>query len=78
VFFMQAGFGMLEVGSVRKKNQRNILTKNIVDAAIGAFSFWTVGYAFAFGTVGTTFDAATNTTVDDPGAFIGLSDFGLR
>ena len=36
VFFMQCGFAMLEVGSVSEKNTKNILMKNIGDAAIGA------------------------------------------
>ena len=31
------------------KNTKNILTKNVLDACIGALSFWLVGYAFAFG-----------------------------
>ena len=35
VFFMQTGFAMLEVGSVQAKNTKNILIKNIFDAAIG-------------------------------------------
>lgn len=50
VFLMQAGFGMLEVGSVRKKNSRNILIKNFMDASIGAIMWWFSGYAIAFGT----------------------------
>ena len=49
VFLMQAGFGMLEVGSVRKKNSRNILIKNFMDASIGAIMWWFSGYAIAFG-----------------------------
>ena len=39
VFWMQAGFALLEVGSVSKKNTKNILVKNIFDAcAPGPFS----------------------------------------
>ena len=43
VFFMQAGFGMVETGLVRSKNAGNVLMKNLID-----FSFATIGY-FAFG-----------------------------
>merc|ERR1719453_3058206 len=50
VFLMQAGFAMLEVGSVRKKNSKNILVKNFMDACIGAIMWWATGYAIAFGT----------------------------
>ena len=49
VFFMQAGFTFLEVGSVHMKNTKNILTKNLGDATIGALCFYLLGYAFAFG-----------------------------
>ena len=37
---MQAGFSMLETGTVREKNQINILYKNILDGAVAAFGFW--------------------------------------
>ena len=47
VFFMQAGFGMLEAGSVRTKNTRNILLKNLLDACIGALIWWAWGFAAA-------------------------------
>ena len=47
VFFMQAGFGMLEAGSVRTKNTRNILLKNLLDACIGAIIWWAWGFATA-------------------------------
>jgi len=50
VFFMQAGFAMLEVGSVQVKNTKNILVKNIFDATIAALFWWATGYALAFGT----------------------------
>jgi len=49
VFFMQAGFGMLEAGSVRAKNTKNILLKNILDACLGAIVWWCVGFGFAYG-----------------------------
>jgi len=61
VFFMQTGFAMLEVGSVSVKNTKNILIKNIFDAAIGAMCWWVFGFAFAMGSSG--------------GGFIGTSGF---
>mmetsp|Transcript_17288 Transcript_17288/g.42352 ORF Transcript_17288/g.42352 Transcript_17288/m.42352 type:complete len:500 (-) Transcript_17288:424-1923(-) len=50
VFWMQAGFAMLEAGSVRAKNTNNILFKNLMDASLAAITFWLLGYSFAFGT----------------------------
>ena len=49
VFFMQAGFAMLCAGSVRQKNVKNIMLKNLLDACGGALGFWSVGWAFAYG-----------------------------
>jgi Amt family ammonium transporter len=49
VFFMQAGFAMLEVGSVQIKNTKNILIKNLFDASIAAIFWWWTGYGIAFG-----------------------------
>jgi len=48
VFFMQPGFALLEAGSVRVKNTKNILFKNVCDAAVGALGFWAVGYSIAY------------------------------
>ena len=48
-FFMQAGFAMVCAGAVRKKNVRNTMMKNMLDACGAAIAFFTVGYAFAFG-----------------------------
>ena len=50
VFFMQAGFGLLEAGFVRVKNTSNILMKNVLDASLGGVVWWAVGFGFAFGT----------------------------
>ena len=47
VFFTQAGFGLLEAGSVRTKNTRNILIKNLLDTCIGAIVWWAWGFAAA-------------------------------
>jgi len=59
VFFMQTGFAMLCAGSVRQKNVKNILFKNLLDACGGALGFWLLGYAFAYGE-GPTFIGGSN------------------
>ena len=46
---MQAGFAMLCSGSVRQKNVKNIMLKNLLDACGGALGFYTIGYGFAYG-----------------------------
>jgi Amt family ammonium transporter len=62
VFFMQAGFALVEAGLTRAKNVVNIFAKNMADAIIGILAFFAVGYAFAFG---------------GDGAFIGTDGFFL-
>ncbi len=62
VFFMQAGFGMVEAGFIRAKNACNILTKNFLDYCIASIMFFLVGYAFMFG---------------EGNSFIGWSNFAL-
>lgn len=49
VFFMQAGFALIESGSVRSKNTVNVLMKNYMDCCIGALVFWLVGFGLMFG-----------------------------
>ncbi|MCJ7780794.1 MAG: ammonium transporter, partial [Acidimicrobiia bacterium] len=49
VFFMQAGFALVEAGMTRAKNVVNIFAKNLSDALIGVIAFFACGYAFAFG-----------------------------
>lgn len=44
VLFMQAGFGMVEVGFNSSKNTVNILFKNVMDLCLGAILFWAIGY----------------------------------
>ena len=49
VFFMQAGFGMVEAGFIRAKNTCNILTKNFLDFCMASIGFFMFGYAIMFG-----------------------------
>ncbi len=49
VFFMQAGFGMVEAGFIRAKNTCNILTKNFLDYCMASIGFFIFGYAIMFG-----------------------------
>jgi Amt family ammonium transporter len=65
VFFMQAGFAMVETGFTRAKNATNILMKNLLDYAIGSLVYFFVGWGIMYG----------------PGVLGGLfgwGDFGLR
>lgn len=63
---MQTGFAMLCAGSVRQKNVKNIMLKNILDACGGAIGFFTIGWGIAYG------GDQTGTT------FCGDAEFGLR
>jgi Amt family ammonium transporter len=43
---------MLCAGSIRSKNVKNIMLKNLLDACGGAIGFWSIGYALAYGASG--------------------------
>ena len=49
VFFMQAGFALLESGMCRAKNTVNVIMKNYVDAGVGSIAFWFIGFGLMFG-----------------------------
>lgn len=49
IFFMQAGFAMVETGFTRAKNAGNIIMKNLMDFACGSVVFWIIGYGLMFG-----------------------------
>ncbi|MDP4600882.1 MAG: ammonium transporter [Polaribacter sp.] len=49
VFFMQAGFFLVESGMTDSKNAVNIAMKNFLDIAVGSLAFWFVGYSFMYG-----------------------------
>ena len=50
VFFMQAGFALLEGGLARAKNSVNVVMKNFCDTATSTLAFWAIGYGLMFGT----------------------------
>lgn len=60
ILLMQLGFALVENGSVRSKNSKNILIKNIFDCCFGALAFWLFGFGWAFGH-------------NEEGGFIGLN-----
>ncbi|MBW2645455.1 MAG: ammonium transporter [Deltaproteobacteria bacterium] len=49
VFFMQAGFAMVEAGFTRAKNAVNILMKNLMDFSMGSIFYWAIGFGLMFG-----------------------------
>jgi Amt family ammonium transporter len=63
IFFMQAGFAMLEAGSIRGRSTALIILKNLGDTVVGFLAWFLVGYAFAFG--------------DESNSFLGFDKFAL-
>ena len=49
VFWMQAGFAMVETGFTRAKNSGNIIMKNLMDFCIGTVMFVLIGFSFLLG-----------------------------
>src|SRR5215211_4762455 len=48
VFWMNAGFGLVEAGLCRKKNATMILSKNFIVFAVSSIGFWVAGFALMF------------------------------
>ncbi|HAX72167.1 MAG TPA: adenylate cyclase [Firmicutes bacterium] len=48
VFFMQAGFTLVETGFTRAKNAGNIIMKNLMDYSLGTLVFWLIGFGLMF------------------------------
>jgi Amt family ammonium transporter len=49
VFFMQAGFALLEAGTVRMKNAGHVAGKTVLTLGITVIAWWALGFGFAFG-----------------------------
>jgi len=54
IFFMQAGFALLEAGQVRAKNAANVLMKNMMDWSIGVLVYFLLGFGIAATAAGLT------------------------
>jgi len=66
IFFMQAGFGMLEAGTVHPAFVKELLLQKLLGSAVSAIAFWFFGYGIAFADNG-----------DHDNMFIGTSNFFL-
>ncbi len=64
VFFMQAGFAMVETGFTRAKNAGNIIMKNLMDFCIGTIVFMFLGFGLLLGE-------------DTLGGFVGIPTLGI-
>ncbi len=60
VFFMQAGFAMVESGFTRAKSACNIMMKNLLDFSMGSLAFWAIGFGLMFGTTKTGWFGTTD------------------
>ena len=65
VFFMQAGFAMVETGLTRAKNAVNIMMKNFMDFSMGSIAYWAVGFGLMFGVSTTGFFGTTGFFLSD-------------
>jgi len=65
VFFMHAGFSLLETGSVRFKNTQNILAKNLIVVSVGFIVWFFIGFPLALG------------STDNPSMFAGSSRWAM-
>lgn len=57
VFFMQAGFALVETGFTRSKNVAHTMMMNMMVFCIGALGYWLTGFALQFGAVNFTYPA---------------------
>ena len=52
IFTMQLGFMMIEVGTIRYKNQRSVIYKNLLDIFMVSITFWGLGFGISVGASG--------------------------
>jgi len=71
IFLMQSGFAVLSAGSIRSKNVKNILLKNLLDACVGAILWYLIGYGVAYDA-----DSCSGDACNEPGAHKGNGFMG--
>ena len=59
VFFMQAGFALVETGFTRNKNVTHTMMMNMMVFCVGAVGYWLTGFAFQFGGVNAAYPEVT-------------------
>lgn len=74
IFFMEAGFALLEAGFVRAKNAMSIIAKVIMDIAFGGLAFYIVGFGIAYGASNGWFAFDTGITDADLGLGLTVSN----
>lgn len=77
VFFMQAGFALVEAGFTRSKNTTNILFKNLMDFCIGTIGFWILGYGIMFGAGNGWFGEIELFSEVDHGTILGIPNMAF-
>jgi Amt family ammonium transporter len=75
IFFMQAGFMLVETGFCRAKNAAHVAMTNFIIFAVGALAYWAGGFALQFGGVGALSALGGSTAVLD--GVVKLGDWGL-
>jgi Amt family ammonium transporter len=74
VFFMQAGFALVETGFTRAKNVAHTMLMNMMVFCIGAIGYWICGFAFQFGALNLAYpEVATAGAIAGPWAFSPLT-----
>ena len=68
VFFMQAGFTLLESGMTQSKNAVNIAMKNFMDISVATITFWVIGYGLMYGAKTAGFISLGSDVFFNPGA----------
>lgn len=75
VFFMQAGFALLESGAIRQKATQAILVKNMMDMCVGGLGWLLLGFGLAFGEDNESAVMKEDDGIEAYGGFVGTNSF---
>ena len=74
IFFMEAGFALLEAGFVRTKNTMSIIAKVFIDITFGGIAFFVIGFGVAYGASNGWFAFDLGISDDDLGLGLTISN----